>query len=784
MPVYVIDTLKPKNGLDFPVVEAVDVAVEGYSSLADAVTHFATDTAIAAINAALDTKADKTTTDDLQAQIDQIVISASAESVVAPEVAQARVDEYGTEFSTLGNRIDSDFSFLLNNIQAFGISDNILCERIESEGINSAGQIYNNDNFDVYFASVVPGKTIIIVTDALKYAFYDKKPAFNLISIDSTRHEFTAGEIELSVPLSARYIGIQVNKSATTIPKVYYKGSVQDQAKKANAEIAELKVSPIEGTRITDKTLPIASLSAASHYPYSNFINKDKFKPNTYVDSDGNVKPTTGFLTTDRIYLDENTTYYMYNLWLGFCAFYSSDGTVLAAYGGSSSPFTIYSGPRSIYTFTAPPETSYAIFTVNNVSKAQTAWIYTSDAQPVDFKYYIPIYAEPAYHEPSPIEDPINGNRIIDGTLATTSLSQLTHYIYTNYIDMDAVNPGTYVDSNGAIQISSEFTTTARIKLIPGTTYYMYNLWLGFCAFYSSDGTVLAAYGSSDSPFEIYDAPKSIYSFTVPAGTSYAVFSYKSGRTVWIYHEPKKPADYQAYLPIYAESAYNEPIPTEYKGYETSIFRNVLCIGDSFTQGGFNADAHDPDSGSGFQDYSYPTNLAKMVGFNVTNMGHGGETTVSWNRTYTDTIQGGYDLCIILLGINDCVNYGSFTEQSQEALGEIIAKVKAMNNHIKIFVCTIPLSPSYKTQPIIDSAQIIKDYIESLDDEDIYILDLAEYGHLDDSFAYTYGHPTAYGYHILAEDINNYICYIINKNKMDFKFIQFTGTEYTHNTPR
>jgi len=622
MPVYVIDTLKPKNGLDFPVVEAVDVAVEGYSSLADAVTHFATDTAIAAINAALDTKADKTTTDDLQAQIDQIVISASAESVVAPEVAQARVDEYGTEFSTLGNRIDSDFSFLLNNIQAFGISDNILCERIESEGINSAGQIYNNDNFDVYFASVVPGKTIIIVTDALKYAFYDKKPAFNLISIDSTRHEFTAGEIELSVPLSARYIGIQVNKSATTIPKVYYKGSVQDQAKKANAEIAELKVSPIEGTRITDKTLPIASLSAASHYPYSNFINKDKFKPNTYVDSDGNVKPTTGFLTTDRIYLDENTTYYMYNLWLGFCAFYSSDGTVLAAYGGSSSPFTIYSGPRSIYTFTAPPETSYA------------------------------------------------------------------------------------------------------------------------------------------------------------------VFSYKSGRTVWIYHEPKKPADYQAYLPIYAESAYNEPIPTEYKGYETSIFRNVLCIGDSFTQGGFNADAHDPDSGSGFQDYSYPTNLAKMVGFNVTNMGHGGETTVSWNRTYTDTIQGGYDLCIILLGINDCVNYGSFTEQSQEALGEIIAKVKAMNNHIKIFVCTIPLSPSYKTQPIIDSAQIIKDYIESLDDEDIYILDLAEYGHLDDSFAYTYGHPTAYGYHILAEDINNYICYIINKNKMDFKFIQFTGTEYTHNTPR
>lgn len=112
MPVYVIDTLKPKNGLDFPVVEAIDVAVEGYSSLADAVTHFATDTAIVAINAAIATKANATdvatSVHELQNQIDQIVISASAEAVVAPEVAQARVDQSGTSFSTLKERLDSD----------------------------------------------------------------------------------------------------------------------------------------------------------------------------------------------------------------------------------------------------------------------------------------------------------------------------------------------------------------------------------------------------------------------------------------------------------------------------------------------------------------------------------------------------------------------------------------------------------------------------------------------------------------------------------------------------
>ena len=106
MPVYVIDTLKPKNGLDFPIVEAIDVAVEGYVSLADAVTHFATDTAIAAL------------TTNLQAQINQIA-QAAGTGTADTEIAQARVGADGTSYQTLKARLDNEFnaqSVLLSQI--------------------------------------------------------------------------------------------------------------------------------------------------------------------------------------------------------------------------------------------------------------------------------------------------------------------------------------------------------------------------------------------------------------------------------------------------------------------------------------------------------------------------------------------------------------------------------------------------------------------------------------------------------------------------------------------
>lgn len=186
MPVYVIDTLKPKNGLDFPIVEAIDVAVEGYLNLADAVTHFATDTAIAAINAALDLKADKTTTASLQSQIDQIAQAAGTGSADT-EVAQARVGTDGTSYTTLKERLDTEMTWLSGDVSKIALDE---VGYISTSGDTAnLTPVYNTS----YHCKVVECETGDMFTvhsqsgpSALPYAFIDSENKFILKSSAAT----------------------------------------------------------------------------------------------------------------------------------------------------------------------------------------------------------------------------------------------------------------------------------------------------------------------------------------------------------------------------------------------------------------------------------------------------------------------------------------------------------------------------------------------------------------------------------------------------------------------
>ena len=105
MPVNVIDTIKPKNNGSFPVVEAADVAVSSDLRLPEALDAKANAADVAG-------KADKATTDSLQAQIDNLITPVTEDA----EVQNARVGDDNTSYTTLKERLDSEYEKISDNI--------------------------------------------------------------------------------------------------------------------------------------------------------------------------------------------------------------------------------------------------------------------------------------------------------------------------------------------------------------------------------------------------------------------------------------------------------------------------------------------------------------------------------------------------------------------------------------------------------------------------------------------------------------------------------------------
>lgn len=101
MPVNVIGTLKPKNNGKFPVAEAVDIKVTDDLRLDEALENKAD---LSTVNYALNNKADKTITDSLQNQINNIIEPVTEEA----EVINAREGADGTSYQTLKARLDAE----------------------------------------------------------------------------------------------------------------------------------------------------------------------------------------------------------------------------------------------------------------------------------------------------------------------------------------------------------------------------------------------------------------------------------------------------------------------------------------------------------------------------------------------------------------------------------------------------------------------------------------------------------------------------------------------------
>lgn len=298
MPVNIIDTLKPKNGLNFPVVEAIDVFVEGFDNLADAVSHFATDVMIEAINAVLSDKANtsdvNTAVSGLQAQIDQIAQTAGT-GTADTEIGQARVGSDGTSYNNLKARLDTENAQLNSEIfdtdnKIESVSDiledsfelkinNIESTFADSKYIDSSGNIVSTSSYSTYG---VTNYIDISNYSLLKihctsgygngfYAFYDNSQNYitGKSSAAGSSQQFDAN---VSVPSNAKYIVLA--GLTTDIPTIGY--------------IEKYIVSGL--SEVEDATYGISEKK-----PEKNLINPDDLV-NGYVNDSGTITPNTGSL--------------------------------------------------------------------------------------------------------------------------------------------------------------------------------------------------------------------------------------------------------------------------------------------------------------------------------------------------------------------------------------------------------------------------------------------------------------------------------------------------------
>lgn len=247
--------------------------------------------------------------------------------------------------------------------------------------------------------------------------------------------------------------------------------------------------------------------------------------------------------------------------------------------------------------------------------------------------------------------------------------------------------------------------------------------------------------------------------------------------------------------------------PIDYTGNEIQMFNNIICIGDSVTEGAFDEDNSYPV----YKTYSYPANLRKMVNATVTNAGIAGVTSTQWYQAALDstTYNGqwnadnewewtsknsalnfkGYDAAIIHLGINDVL---SVTESNtidtvvsnfETAINNIIGAIKAGSlGGTAIFLCTI--IPNYVNGSYWEAINNkIKEEVNP--SSGVYLIDLTKYSKILNGTDYEVNHPTKTGYNELAKEIYALVSYTISQNLSNFNTISTnvinnrqTGADY------
>lgn len=237
-------------------------------------------------------------------------------------------------------------------------------------------------------------------------------------------------------------------------------------------------------------------------------------------------------------------------------------------------------------------------------------------------------------------------------------------------------------------------------------------------------------------------------------------------------------------------------------------FRKIACIGDSLTAGALDETSPDPTSAYIDADFSYPSQLAKLTGVSVFNLGAGGSKAAHPNtgtlddRSWWEFMEAGTrfptanfkqnpcDVYIIALGTNDISDTTEFTGEVTAAgvqdaatsvggYAEIIRRIKVYQPKAKIFLVTIPTwrngnaTQAPKRDAANEKIRALASYFSNC-----YCIDLAAYDTADFRTYYVNGgHNNALGYNLRARQYAAYIDWIIRHNPADFRNIGFIGTD-------
>ena len=139
------------------------------------------------------------------------------------------------------------------------------------------------------------------------------------------------------------------------------------------------------------------------------------------------------------------------------------------------------------------------------------------------------------------------------------------------------------------------------------------------------------------------------------------------------------------------EASASKAIDDIYRLAFCKIHKNVLCIGDSLTEGYHNSDDIRINM-------SYPSHMASVAGYNITNKGQSGITALGWWNAYKGKVDfTKFDAVFIYLGTNggltdtidaDTVsgNFETFAQTNTGGYCAIVAKIKSVNPKCKIYM--------------------------------------------------------------------------------------------------